>query len=113
MVPTHQVLRVDTTDDDVVEVHKPKADSEPSKKRGGKTAKAPTKEKVVEKDNSDDEPVIVKKAKGPARKAPAASKALAKTKVAPAPSSGMFMPHDKIVISRCLNLPLFSLSNRG
>lgn len=98
MVLTHHVLHVDTIDDEVVEVYKTKADIEAPKKRAAKTAKAPTKEKVVEKDDSDDEPVIVKKAKGPARKAPAASKAPAKTKVAPAPS-GTFMPRNKIVIA--------------
>lgn len=111
MALTLHVLHVDTTDDEVVEVYKPKVNIEPSKKRAAKTAKAPTKDKVVEKEDSEEEPVIVKKAKGPARKAPAASKAPAKTEVVPAPSSGT-CPTTKATIAHCLTIVIIVVEQR-
>lgn len=92
------MAHVDAPDDEMVEAHEPKADVGPSKKRAARTVKAPMKEKTVEEDDSDDEPVIIKKARGPARKAVVASeKAPAKTIVTATPASGTFMYHEIMI----------------
>lgn len=83
---------LDTIDDEVIEVDPPKAKAS-SSKVASKVTKTSANEKEIEAVDDEDEGVVIRKAKGPARKTAAASKkALEKAKPEPvSPPSGAFI----------------------